>query len=136
MRVTLLGHASVLVELDGATCLMDPVLADPFEEGTVVSCPHRTVVHRIAASALVGWARRTRTFFSVRASSRRYGSARRLVDEGGRVALESRPLPDLLMYYVLRVAEGSELSPRHEVDRQLERLREQPAGSRPAPPDL
>src|SRR6266567_3437074 len=40
MRVTLLGHASVLVELDGATCLMDPVLADPFEEGTVVSCRH------------------------------------------------------------------------------------------------
>ena len=43
MRVTLLGHASVLVELDGATCLMDPVLADPFEEGTVVSCPQRTI---------------------------------------------------------------------------------------------
>lgn len=43
MRITLLGHASVLVELDGATCLMDPVLADPFEEGTVVSCPGRAV---------------------------------------------------------------------------------------------
>ena len=43
MRVTLLGHASVLVELDGATCLMDPVFSDPFEEGTVVSCPERTV---------------------------------------------------------------------------------------------
>lgn len=43
MRVTLLGHASVLVELDGATCLMDPVLSDPFEEGTVVSCPQRTI---------------------------------------------------------------------------------------------
>src|ERR1700730_17323524 len=43
MRVTLLGHASVLVELEGATCLMDPVLDDPFEEGTVVSCPKRTI---------------------------------------------------------------------------------------------
>jgi hypothetical protein len=43
MRVTLSGHASVLVELDGATCLMDPVFADPFEEGTVVSCPQRTI---------------------------------------------------------------------------------------------
>ena len=42
MRVTLLGHASVLVELDGATCLMEPVLGDPFEEGTVTSCPRRT----------------------------------------------------------------------------------------------
>lgn len=43
MKVTLLGHASVLVEMDGATCLMDPVFFDPFEEGTVVSCPRRTV---------------------------------------------------------------------------------------------
>ncbi len=43
MKVTLLGHASVLVELDGATCLMDPVFTDPFEEGAVVSCPKRTV---------------------------------------------------------------------------------------------
>ena len=44
MRVTLLGHASALAELDGATCLMDPVLADPFEEGTVASCPNRMTV--------------------------------------------------------------------------------------------
>ena len=43
MKVTLLGHASILVELDGATCLMDPVFSDPFEEGAVVSCPQRTV---------------------------------------------------------------------------------------------
>ena len=39
MKVTLLGHASVLVEMNGATCLMDPVFFDPFEEGAVVSCP-------------------------------------------------------------------------------------------------
>ncbi len=43
MRVTLLGHASVLVEMEGAVCLMDPVFFDPFEEGAVVSCPARTV---------------------------------------------------------------------------------------------
>ncbi len=43
MRITLLGHASVLVELDGVTCLMDPVFGDPFEEGTVVSCPRRAI---------------------------------------------------------------------------------------------
>ena len=43
MKVTLLGHASVLVEMDGATCLMDPVFRDPFEEGAVVSCPKREV---------------------------------------------------------------------------------------------
>ena len=39
VRITLLGHAALLVEVDGATCLMDPVFFDPFEEGTVVSCP-------------------------------------------------------------------------------------------------
>ena len=43
VRVTLLGHASVLVEMEAATCLMDPVFFDPFEEGAVVSCPQRTV---------------------------------------------------------------------------------------------
>ncbi len=43
MKVTLIGHASVLVEMDGAVCLMDPVFFDPFEEGAVVSCPQRRV---------------------------------------------------------------------------------------------
>lgn len=43
MKVTLIGHASVLVELDGARCLMDPVFQDPFEEGAVTSCPRREV---------------------------------------------------------------------------------------------
>lgn len=43
MRVTLLGHASLLVEMAGTTCLMDPVFFDPFEEGATVSCPARVV---------------------------------------------------------------------------------------------
>lgn len=43
MKVTLLGHATVLVEIDGANILMDPVLQDPFEEGAVVSCPKRMI---------------------------------------------------------------------------------------------
>ncbi len=43
MKVTLLGHASILVEMAGATCLMDPVMFDPFEEGAVTSCPKRSV---------------------------------------------------------------------------------------------
>ena len=43
MKITLLGHASILVEMAGATCLMDPVLFDPFEEGAVTSCPRRSV---------------------------------------------------------------------------------------------
>lgn len=43
MKVTLLGHASVLVEMNGTICLMDPVFFDPFEDGAVVSCPQRVV---------------------------------------------------------------------------------------------
>ena len=43
MKVTLLGHASVLVEMNGATCLMEPVFFDPFEEGAAVSCPEQVV---------------------------------------------------------------------------------------------
>jgi len=43
MKVTLLGHASVLVEMKAATCLMDPVFHDPFEDTAVVSCPRRTI---------------------------------------------------------------------------------------------
>jgi UDP-MurNAc hydroxylase len=43
MKVTLLGHASVLVEMKAAKCLMDPVFKDPFEDTAVVSCPRRTI---------------------------------------------------------------------------------------------
>ena len=41
MRVTLLGHAPVLVELAGGTCLMDPVFFDPSEEGAGASSARR-----------------------------------------------------------------------------------------------
>jgi len=43
MRVTLMGHATMLVELDGANILMDPVFQDPFEDGAVVACPSREI---------------------------------------------------------------------------------------------
>lgn len=43
MRVTLMGHATMLVELDGANVLMDPVFVDPYEDGAVTSCPSRQI---------------------------------------------------------------------------------------------
>jgi L-ascorbate metabolism protein UlaG (beta-lactamase superfamily) len=43
MKVTLLGHASVLVEMKAVRCLMDPVFHDPFEDTAVVSCPRRAI---------------------------------------------------------------------------------------------
>jgi len=43
MRVTLLGHASLVFE-SGTTCvLMDPVFQDPFDDSVAVSCPKRLV---------------------------------------------------------------------------------------------
>jgi L-ascorbate metabolism protein UlaG (beta-lactamase superfamily) len=43
MRATLVGHACWLFETTAGCFLMDPVLFDPFEEGTVTSCPRRAV---------------------------------------------------------------------------------------------
>ena len=43
MRATLIGHACWLIETSAGCFLTDPVLFDPFEEGTVVSCPRREV---------------------------------------------------------------------------------------------
>ena len=39
MRTTLVGHACWLFETMAGCFLTDPVLFDPFEEGTVTSCP-------------------------------------------------------------------------------------------------
>jgi hypothetical protein len=89
------------------------------------AAPESDLVHRIAASALSGWAQHTRSFFSIRASSRRTGDTHHLARRGDEVRLEARPLPDLLMYYLLQEAEGSELSAKYEVDHQLQLLRNQ-----------
>ena len=43
MRATLVGHACWLFETTAGCFLTDPVLFDPFEEGTVTSCPRRAV---------------------------------------------------------------------------------------------
>ena len=43
MRATLVGHATWLFETAAGNLLSDPVLSDPFEQGTVTSCPAREV---------------------------------------------------------------------------------------------
>lgn len=43
MRVTLCGHATVLVEAGRRVVLIDPVFGDPFGEGMLTSCPTRRV---------------------------------------------------------------------------------------------
>jgi L-ascorbate metabolism protein UlaG (beta-lactamase superfamily) len=43
MRVHFIGHASLLIEADDVTILMDPIFWDPHYEGTAVMCPAREV---------------------------------------------------------------------------------------------
>jgi len=72
-----------------------------------------------AASALAGWIEHTKSFFYVRAYSRRYGTPYKLSLEEGQVRLERRPLPDLLMHYLLNVMEGSDFAAKRQVDMEL-----------------
>jgi hypothetical protein len=64
-----------------------------------------------------------RSFFSVRAYSRRSGTVYDLERDECRVALATRTLPDLLMYYLVYVMEGSEVAALSEIDRQLSDVR-------------
>jgi hypothetical protein len=82
------------------------------------------VVHRIAASALVAWMERKRSFFSVRAYSRRFSTLYRLGFGDGSVHIVPQTLPDLLMYYLLHVAPGSELAAKQRIDWELQELRQ------------
>jgi UDP-MurNAc hydroxylase len=85
--------------------------------------PEADLVHRITASALIAWARHHRSFFSVRNWSRRFGVVCRPAADAGPVRLAPVTLPDLLMYYVLRIADGSETAAKQELDHQLRTLR-------------
>ena len=85
--------------------------------------PEADLVHRIAASALAGWAEHRRSFFSVRAYSRRFGTLYELERDASGAALRARTLPDLLMYYLVYVVEGSARAALTEVDHQLSELR-------------
>jgi hypothetical protein len=77
------------------------------------------MAHRIAASALLDWVEYRKSNFYVRAYSRRHSVLYRLDQRQGHVHVVSYELPDLLMHYVLNVAEGSALGAKTLVDRQL-----------------
>ena len=74
------------------------------------------MVHHIAASALVGWIEHKKSFFYVRAYSRRHSTLFSRSRQGHDVLLESVQLPDLLMHFLLNRAAGSELATKHQVD--------------------
>lgn len=86
------------------------------------AAPPADLVHRIAASALVGWLERRKSFFFVRSYSRRHGTVYRLERVGKQMVLEPVPLPDLLIHYVLNVSEGSEEAAKRRIDLAIEAL--------------
>jgi UDP-MurNAc hydroxylase len=89
--------------------------------GTEAAAP-ADIVNRIAASALAGWITCKKSFFYVRAYSRRYETLYTVAADGCDVHLERRVLPDLLMHYLLNMAPGSELAAKHYVDRQIDSI--------------
>ena len=126
VKVTLLGHATVLVETGPMRILMDPVLQDPFENG-MVSCeldPSANVVHRIAASALTGWIQRRLGWFSVRAHSRRYSTLCSISRHESGLRVEAVSLPDLLMHFTIYEAAGSEDAAKRRIDHEISQLQE------------
>lgn len=93
----------------------------------VTTRDHRSVdadlVHRIAASALLGWIAHDKSFFYVRAYSRRFSTLYALDrEEGMKAAITPVKLPDLLMHYVLNVAPGARLAAKHQIDKEIQRL--------------
>jgi hypothetical protein len=80
------------------------------------------ITHRIAASALAGWIERRKSFFYVRAYSRRFSTLYALAMKGGQVSIEPPALPDLLMHYILNTAAGSETAALRHIDLEIEEL--------------
>jgi len=81
------------------------------------------IVHKIAASALAQWIEHKKSYFYVRGYSRRYQTLCEMSAEATEVRLKRRPLPDLLMHYLLNEATGSETAAKHQVDLELEDIR-------------
>jgi hypothetical protein len=79
-------------------------------------------VHRIAASALAGWIARRKSFFYVRAYSRRFSTLYELSGKDEQVRIKPVVLPDLLMHYLLQVAPGSETAALRHIDLEIEEL--------------
>jgi hypothetical protein len=76
-------------------------------------------VHRLAASALCGSIARRKSFFYVRAYSRRFATLYALERLGNGAQVTPVTLPDLLMHFLLNVAPGSASAARRHIDLEL-----------------
>jgi UDP-MurNAc hydroxylase len=67
MRVHVIGHASLLIEADDASILMDPIFWDPHYEGTAVMCPAREVTfERLPSYSVIVISHRHLDHFDIR----------------------------------------------------------------------
>lgn len=87
-----------------------------------------SLVHRIAASALTDWASRRRGYFYARAYSRRFSTLYRLWGDEAGVEVRSFTLPDLLIYYLLNVAEDANEAAKRWIDIEIAKVRSTDAG--------
>jgi hypothetical protein len=77
------------------------------------------VIHQIAASALYGWILHRKSFFYIRAYSRRFTTHHRIYGDAAGVDVIAVQLPDLLMHYLIYVAKGSSDSARQRIEYEI-----------------
>ena len=82
------------------------------------------VVHQIAASALNGWILRRKSFFYVRAYSRRFTTHHRIYGDAAGVHVVPVQLPDLLMHYLIYVAKDSSDAARQRIEYEIGQLQQ------------
>jgi hypothetical protein len=82
-------------------------------------CAPADAGHRIVASALTAWAAREKSYFYLRAFSRQWSLLHTVSVDGSRAMIEPKHPQDLLAYYLLRKAPGSELAFKLWLDHQL-----------------
>jgi hypothetical protein len=80
------------------------------------------VVHQIAASALNGWILRRKSFFYIRAYSRRFTTHHRIYGDAAGVHVIPVQLPDLLMHYLIYVAKDSSDSARERIEYEIRQI--------------
>ncbi len=85
--------------------------------------PQANVVHRIAASALYGWILRRKSFFYVRAYSRRFTASHRVYRDDAGAHVIPVQLPDLLIHYLIYAAQDSSDSALRRIDYEVMQMK-------------
>jgi hypothetical protein len=93
---------------------------EPEFERTDTRPPPSDAGHRIVASALTAWVAGEKSYFYLRAFSRKWNNIHALQVAEGKAVLHPKNLKDLLAHYLERKAKGLELAFKQWLDHQLE----------------